>query len=81
MQICGTVHGYMYAEKYFGISKKENQQANANLIAAAPDLYEALEALYTEQIGAPLLSREKQYSEAIEKARAALRKAEGAENI
>lgn len=38
MDICNAVHGYMYAEKYLGCTEYENQQANARLIAAAPDL-------------------------------------------
>lgn len=39
MDVCGPVHGYMYAE-----DEKGEQRANAHLIAAAPEMYEALKA-------------------------------------
>jgi len=38
--VCGTVHGYMYSE-----NREAEQRANARLIAAAPDLLEALNNL------------------------------------
>lgn len=38
MNVCGPVHGYMYAD-----DEKANQQANARLIAAAPELLAALQ--------------------------------------
>ena len=40
MEVCGPVHGYMYSA-----DEKAEQAANARLIAAAPELYEALELL------------------------------------
>jgi hypothetical protein len=43
MLVCHHIHGYMNSEKYDGITEDRNQLANARLIAAAPDLYEALE--------------------------------------
>lgn len=53
--------------------------ANARLIAAAPDLLEALEALVAEQNGPPLLGRhEASWREAMAKAEAAIAKAKGA---
>jgi hypothetical protein len=57
----------------------EEAQGNAQLMTAAPDMYEALATLLDEQNGAPLLSREKQYNEAVAKARAAIAKADGRE--
>lgn len=57
----------------------DEAKANAQLISAAPDMYEALRELYDEQNGAPLLRREKQWQEAMKKARKALEKAEGKE--
>lgn len=45
MEICGDVHGYMYAPEKMGILEKNNQIANAQLISAAPDMAEALEIL------------------------------------
>lgn len=35
MDVCGPVHGYMYSS-----DEKGEQEANARLIAAAPDMYE-----------------------------------------
>lgn len=58
---------------------EEERDANAHLIAAAPDLLEALECLYAEQNGAPLARREEQWNEAMEKAEAAFLKALGPE--
>lgn len=40
MDVCGAVHGYMYAA-----DQKANQAANARLIAAAPEMYAAIERL------------------------------------
>jgi hypothetical protein len=50
-------------------------KANARLMEASPELYEALECLLDEQNGLPLLNREKQYNKAVETARKALAKA------
>lgn len=52
-------------------------QANAQLIAAAPELYEALEAAY--MVLGPQKSRFKDYVDAVTLARAALAKARGEE--
>lgn len=51
--------------------------ANARLIAAAPDLLAALEGLIDEQNGPPLVKRESQWQEAMVLARAAIKKARG----
>lgn len=44
MDICNAVHGYMYQQEKYGNTEEDNQMANANLIAAAPEMLEALEA-------------------------------------
>lgn len=54
-------------------------QANARLIAAAPELYEALEAAY--MVLKPQKSRFEEYVNAVTLARAALAKARGEEGI
>lgn len=51
--------------------------ANGRLIAAAPDLLEALEALYSVQNGCPLPKYEKDWNEAMEATKAAISKARG----
>lgn len=53
--------------------------ANARLIAAAPELYEALEAAY--MVLKPQKSRFEEYVNAVTLARAALAKARGEEGI
>ena len=53
--------------------------ANASLMAASKDMYEALKCLLDEQNSIPLLRREKQYNEAVGRARVALAKADGKE--
>ena len=52
-------------------------RANAHLIAAAPDLYEALEALVTVSTTPDERQRPNQWNDAWAAARAALRKARG----
>lgn len=37
MTICSNVHGYMYSDSKFGITQDQNMNANADLIAAAPE--------------------------------------------
>ena len=59
--------------------KLSEGQANAQLIAAAPELYEALEAAY--MVLKPQKSRFKDYVDAVTLARAALAKARGEEGI
>ena len=54
-----------------------NRDANAHLIAAAPDLYEALEELHAEQNGPPLEKYKTSWEKAIRKTEAALAKARG----
>ncbi len=54
-----------------------HSKADAYLMAASKDLYRVLQSLLSEQNGIPLLKRERQYSEAVKKAREALAKAEG----
>jgi hypothetical protein len=61
----------------YGIIDQDNK-ANANLIAAAPELYEALTGLYQSQavsINEPW--DDDRYSVAMEKAEAAIKKARG----
>ena len=62
-----------YQDKSFDI----NAEANAHLISAAPDLLDALENLLEEQNGIPILRREKEYNDAIQKAMEAIVKAKG----
>jgi len=52
-------------------------EANARLIAAAPELFEALGALVDEQNGPPLIRDAERWQAAMDKARTALNKAEG----
>jgi hypothetical protein len=52
-----------------GVPTDKNEKANAHLIAAAPELYEALEALLSYKTDAPLYFQEN--------GRAALKKARG----
>ncbi len=52
-------------------------EANARLIAAAPELLRALEDLVDEQNGPPLIRYEKSWAAAMGKARSAIAKAEG----
>lgn len=56
-----------------GRFKKEDAQ----LISAAPELYEVLRELYDEYNDAPLLRRENEWQKFMEKARKALAKIEG----
>jgi hypothetical protein len=62
-----------------GIIDNDISAANANLIAAAPELYEALEELLDWQNGVPLDTPKyrKGWGGAVEKAKAALKKARG----
>jgi hypothetical protein len=59
------------------IPDEEHLQANANLISSAPDLLEALQDLMDEQNGPPLIRDAPQWEAAMDKARAAIAKAEG----
>ena len=74
--------GHQIADCYVDYSSADDcgidmgkAEANAHLIAAAPDMYEALEALLYEQNDAPLLKREKEWNKAVSLAEAALAKA------
>ena len=64
-------------EKDAGLEADESR-ANARLFAAAPDLLDALELLMDYQNGPPLPSYGHRWNEAMELARAAIAKAEGA---
>jgi hypothetical protein len=55
------------------------QKANAHLIAAAPELYEALEELHAQQNGPPLEKYKTRWEKAMRKTEAALAKARGEE--
>jgi hypothetical protein len=57
----------------------ETQEANAHLIAAAPELYEALEELHAQQNGPPLEKYKTRWEKAMRKTEAALAKARGEE--
>lgn len=52
MTVAAHVHGYLYAQEEFGISERENQEANAALIALSrnelPHLLSYIEKLGTE---------------------------------
>ena len=76
MDVCGPVHGYMYAD-----DETANQAANAHLIAAAPDMYEALESLIITQEYKEEHGKDKAYELARKtswnKVKAALAKARG----
>ena len=61
----------------FGAMGGEDSDADAHLIAAAPDLYEALEHLQSVQNGPPLIRFEADWQEAMAKTKAALAKARG----
>ena len=73
-------------ERQKAIDMIAQQDANANLIAASPDLYEALKALPLDSFDAEDIGRHEaadfadhagQFFEAMQKARAALNKANG----
>jgi hypothetical protein len=65
----------MCAQEKFGVSEKENQSANARLIAAAPELLEALELIAeTDPVDAALDPQR-----AVRVANAAIAKARGTE--
>lgn len=55
----------------------ESQTANAHLIAAAPEMYAALEELLAWQNGPPLPTWEEKHNAAVSQAYAALAKARG----
>jgi len=57
--------------------RTEEDLANANLISAAPDLLEALQALYDHQNGCPLPSYEEGWTRAMSATESALKKARG----
>lgn len=52
-------------------------EADAHLIAASPEMYEALEALVDLQNGPPLIREQVEWNSAMDRARAALAKARG----
>lgn len=56
---------------------RTEREATANLVAASPLLYEALEALHAVQNGPPLIRDAIVWQEAMDKAEAALRAARG----
>lgn len=58
------------------ISKDEEESANARLVAAAPDLLEALERI-TRELGVPQPGYPQPVANAVEIARAAIAKARG----
>lgn len=75
MDVCGPIYGYMYAE-----DEKGEQAANARLIAAAPEMYEALKRI--AQLG-PTLSLAELVDRDIDircEARLAISKAEAAQS-
>jgi len=57
----------------------KTEKANAHLITAAPDLYEALIDLLAEQNGPPLIHHQESWERAMDHARSALAKARGEE--
>ena len=71
--------GYEVAEVYSDDCDRDEAMANAHLIAAAPDLYAALDNLETAATGAgvPHQQERKLLHECITAARAALAKARG----
>ena len=56
---------------------EDETEANARLIAAAPELLEALQELMDEQNGPPLIRDAPAWEAAMSKARAAIAKVEG----
>lgn len=54
----------------------QNNERNGRIIAQRDALLEALQALYDEQEGPPLIRRHRQWQDAIDKARAAIKAAE-----
>jgi len=65
--------------EYHEYDNRAEMEANARLIAAAPELLEALERLCDEQNGPPLIHYAPDWEEAMDKARAAIAKARGRE--
>lgn len=75
-QTIGTIRGMMVAVATTGVGMEEETLANARLIAAAPELLEALcEMLAIVELMSPLYDKEQQQAQA---ARAAIAKAIGA---
>ena len=75
--LVAEVRGWGYLQ--YQADGVQTQSCNARLIAAAPELYEALEAAY--MVLKPQKSRFEEYVNAVTLARAALAKARGEEGI
>lgn len=75
----GDEHGWIVARiaRHNGEGDSEIDRANAVLIAAAPELYEALQELADLQNGPPLIKDEDDWNAAMAATWAALAKARG----